>query len=66
MRYVLAAVFACALGLPAAFALPASGRPAPSWEASGIVQVAKHNKAVAHHHSRSHGGIHALVGSGDY
>jgi hypothetical protein len=67
MRVLLAAVFACALGLPAASALPAFGPHAPSFEkASPIVQVAKRGKASARRQGRSHGGIHSLVGSGDY
>jgi hypothetical protein len=67
MRYVFAAIFACALGLPAAYAMPAFGPHAPAWaKASPAVQVVKHNKATAHRHSRGNGGIHALVGSGDY
>ena len=67
MRVVLAAVFACALGVPVASALPAFGPHAPSFEkTSPIVQVAKRGKATARRQGRSHGGIHSLVGSGDY
>jgi hypothetical protein len=73
MRYVLAAIFVCAVGMPAASALP-TVRPnsLPVLKANPIVQVVKHSRPRAHRHSRSGGGggggggIHPLVGSGDY
>ncbi|WP_294541927.1 hypothetical protein [uncultured Rhodoblastus sp.] len=67
MRYLLAAAFVCALGMPAASAFPAFAPHAPSGaEASPIVQVAKRGKPVSRRHRSRTGGIHALVGSGDY
>ncbi len=67
MRYFFAALFVCAFAMPTAFALPMLRPGSHSWvKTEGIVQVAKHNKPSAHRHSRGNGGIHALVGSGDY
>jgi len=79
MRYVLAAIFVGAVGMPAASALPtvspnyvSVSKPDPR------VQVVRRNRPRSHRHSRSgdsirHGhsrsgdnGIHPLVGSGDY
>ena len=66
MRYVLVALFSCALAAPA-FALPAA--PLGVSDGKPVVQVAKKSKAPAKRQSRggaSSGGIHPLVGSGDY
>jgi hypothetical protein len=69
MRYILAAIFVCAIGLPEASALPTVGPKALSLSKADVVeQVAKRGKASAHRQSRGggSGGIHPLVGSGDY
>lgn len=78
MRYVLAAIFVCSIGMPAVSALPtASSHPVSMSKADPQVQAARRNRpsqqhsrsggAARHHRSRSgDGGIHPLVGSGDY
>ncbi|MGO9389544.1 hypothetical protein [Rhodoblastus sp.] len=67
MRYFLATLFVCAFAIPTAFALPTLRPASPFWaKADPIVQVAKHTKPSAHRHSHGNGGIHPLVGSGDY
>jgi hypothetical protein len=78
MRYVLAAVFICAVGMPAASALPkVSPNTVSVSKADPLVQVVRRNRphshghsrtedGIRHRHSRSGGGIHPLVGSGDY
>ncbi len=67
MRYVLAAIFVCMVGMPAASALPAlSANSVSVSKANPIVQVAKRKRAPVHRHSRGSDGIHPLVGSGDY
>ena len=67
MRYVLAAIFVCAVGMPAASALQTvSSNSVSVWKADPIVEVVKRNRSRAHRHSRSSNGIHPLVGSGDY
>jgi hypothetical protein len=68
MRYFLATIFVCAFAIPAASALPIFGPSALSWsKANPIAQVAKHNRSNARRHSHGgNGGIHPLVGSGDY
>lgn len=79
MRYVLAAIFVCAIGTPAAFALPTVGPNSISVSKSDpFVHVVRRNRPHSHHHSRSgngirhrlsrsgNDGIHPLVGSGDY
>jgi hypothetical protein len=79
MRYILAAIFVCAAGMPAASALPTIGPDSISVSKAGpLVQVVKRSRphsqrhsrsgnGVRHRHSRSgDGGIHPLVGSGDY
>ena len=79
MRYVLAAIFVCAVSMPAASALP---KVIPSSllvsKADPLMQAVKRSRPGAHHQSRnadgSHhrhsrkgdDGIHPLVGSGDY
>jgi len=66
MRYVLAAIFVFALGVPAASALPTvSPNSLSVMKANPIVQAAKRNRPHSHRHSGG-GGIHPLVGSGDY
>jgi len=67
MRYVLAAIFVCALGMPAASALPTvSPNSLSVLKANPFVQAAKRNRPRAHSHGGAAGGIHPLVGSGDY
>lgn len=70
MRYVLSAILAFALGMPAASALPVvSVASATISKAGPVVQVAKRSRQHASRKSRSgggSGGIHPLVGSGDY
>lgn len=76
MRYVLAAIFVCAIGMPVAFALPTvSARSVSVSKVHPRMQTVKPNRAYSHHHSRSgnsnrhsrsNDGIHPLVGSGDY
>jgi hypothetical protein len=79
MRYVLAAIFVCTVGMPAASALPTVS---PNWVSVSKadprvqvvrrnrphprVQVVSRNRPHSHRHSRSGDGIHPLVGSGDY
>jgi hypothetical protein len=78
MRYVLAAIFVCAVGMPAASALPTVSLNSVSVsKADPLVQGVRRNRpqsyrhnrsgdGVRHRHSRSGDGIHPLVGSGDY
>jgi hypothetical protein len=68
MRYVLAAILICTAGIPAASALPTVSPNALALsKARPFVQVAKRNRPRAHRHSSGGaGGIHPLVGSGDY
>ncbi len=71
MRYVLAAILVCAIGAPLASALPAASPVSPVVSKAGpFVQVAKRTRAHAARRSRSSGGaaggIHPLVGSGEY
>jgi hypothetical protein len=68
MRYVLVAIFVCALGMPAASALPTvSPNSLSASKANPMVEAAKHNHPRSHRQSRGGaGGIHPLVGSGDY
>jgi hypothetical protein len=66
MRYLVVALFSCALAAPA-FALPAA--PIGLSDGKPVVQVARKSKAPVKRQSRggnSSGGIHPLVGSGDY
>jgi hypothetical protein len=67
MRYLLAAMIVCTVATPAS-ALPAVGPTnAPSvMKAAPIVQVAKSSRTSAVRHRHGLGGIHPLVGSGDY
>ncbi|HXY57091.1 MAG TPA: hypothetical protein VEH76_00765 [Methylocystis sp.] len=71
MRHVLAAIFILAIGAPAASALPTIGASSvTAVKASPIEQAAaKRGRTHAQRHSKSRGGaggIHPLVGSGDY
>ncbi|MFY9627877.1 MAG: hypothetical protein WAK03_06960 [Methylocystis sp.] len=70
MRYVLAAIFVCAVGMPAASALPTLNSNSDFVvKANPIVQVAKRGHAQPRRQTRSSGGaggIHPLVGSGGY
>jgi hypothetical protein len=68
MRYIFAVVLVCAIGAPAAYALPTIGSKALEVSKSDpIVQVAKRKAAKSKSHkSGETGGIHPLVGSGEY
>jgi hypothetical protein len=71
MRYLLAAVVVFAIGAPTAQALPSVASKAVSASrAEFISTVAKRAPAKSHSSRRSRssstGGIHPLVGSGDY
>jgi hypothetical protein len=67
MRYVLAIAFVCAINTPAAFAMPTLSTN-HLLRAVSTVQVVKHTRPRTSHVSRRNnvGGIHPLVGSGDY
>ncbi len=71
MRYIVAAIVLCSFA-PAALALPVSGAAGFSASKSGeIVQVSKKGggKSARGGHGKKGGGlggIHPLVGSGDY
>jgi hypothetical protein len=79
MRYALATIFVCAVGMPAASAPPTvSPNSVSVSKVDPLVQVVKRNRphsnrhsrggdSIRHRHSRSgDDGIHPLVGSGDY
>ncbi|MGA2638452.1 hypothetical protein [Methylocella sp.] len=67
MRYVLATIFVCTVGMPAASALPTvSPNSLSASKADPMVQAATHSRPHAHRQSRKDNGIHPLVGSGDY
>jgi hypothetical protein len=72
MRYVHAAILILAIGAPAASALPSSVGSAGVSKAEGVVLVAKRGKTQAKgkggksRAASGAGGIHPLVGSGDY
>jgi hypothetical protein len=73
MRYILAACFVCAIDTPGALAMPGiNSEAALVGKADSVVKPAKHKPEPARHkrsrvsRNRSHGGIHPLVGSGDY
>ena len=71
MRYVLATIFVCTVGMPAASALPTvSPNSLSASKGNPMVQEVRRNRPHSyrhsHRHSRSGGGIHPLVGSGDY
>jgi hypothetical protein len=73
MRYVLVAIFVCAVGMPAASALPTVSPNSLSLsKAEPVAQPVKRARPHARRQSRGAsagagaGGIHPLVGSGDY
>ena len=67
MRYVLATIFVCTVGMPAASALPTvSPNSLSASKADPMVQEVRRNRPHSHRHSRSDDGIRPLVGSGDY
>jgi hypothetical protein len=71
MRYVLVAIFVCAVGMPAASALPTVSPNSLSLsKAEPVAQPVKRARPHARRQSRGSsagaGGIHPLVGSGDY
>jgi len=67
MRYLLAMTLSCVLGLPAAVAAPAIAPHSVSVSQSDLLQRVSARKPVrAHRSNRRLGGIHPLVGSGDY
>ncbi len=65
MRYVLAAVLICAIGAPAAFAASKGGSGSRSVAKASSAQAAK-KKAPRAQKGGGDGGIHPLVGSGEY
>jgi hypothetical protein len=71
MRYVLATIFVCTVGMPAASALPTvSPNSLSASKADPMVQEVRRNRPHSHRHSHRHSrsddGIRPLVGSGDY
>ncbi len=69
MRYLTAVIFLSTLSMAPASALPVAGASGVSAPRSDrIVQIAAKRKAAASRHARgkSNGGVHPLVGSGDY
>jgi hypothetical protein len=67
MRYLRAVIFVYAVGMAPASALPmANPHMVSASEADQMIQVVKHVRHAAHHHSRAGNGVHPLVGSGDY
>jgi hypothetical protein len=71
MRYVLVAIFVCAVGMPAASALPTVSPNSLSLsKAEPVAQPVKRARPHARRQGRGAsagaGGIHPLVGSGDY
>ena len=71
MRYVLATIFVCTVGMPAASALPTvSPNSHLASKADPMVQEVRRNRPHSHRHSHRHSrsddGIRPLVGSGDY
>jgi hypothetical protein len=67
MRYVLAVIFICAVGAPAASALPTLGADQlVLLKASPVEQAGKRARPRPKRQSRDQGGIHPLVGSGGY
>jgi hypothetical protein len=65
MRYVLAIAFACMIGTPTAFAMPTL-RPNSLSRGDATVQTVGHKYPRNYRRSRGTGGIHPLVGSGNY
>lgn len=68
MRYFLAVLLSWAIAAPAALALPIAG-PHSLSKAAPLVEIAKKSRPPAQRQSRggaNSGGIHPLVGGGDY
>jgi hypothetical protein len=71
MRYILVTLFACTIAMPSfanlSFAMTVAG-VSTSFSKEPLLQVARHNRshARAPRRSRGDGGIHPLVGSGEY
>jgi hypothetical protein len=65
MRYILAAIFLCAIAMPAS-AAPKSAPGKSSASKAASAQTEKRGRAAVHHQNKDAGGIHPLVGSGDY
>lgn len=70
MRYVFAAIIICAIGAPAASAMPTPKPDHLAVSNAHVTQVAKKSRAASQRQSRGggggDGGIHPLVGSGGY
>lgn len=69
MRLVIAAILICAIGVPAALALPAtSAKQLSALSGRSVQQIAKKSRPAPQRQSRGSGagGIHPLVGSGEY
>lgn len=68
MRFILALILVCAIGAPAASALPTIGSKALEMsKAQMIAPVAKKTRAqLRRQKSSASSGIHPLVGSGGY
>jgi hypothetical protein len=70
MRYLLAAIFVCAIGARAASALPSVGGGVSVTKSAPLVDVAKRAARAKSNakakKSQGLGGIHPLVGSGGY
>ena len=68
MRTILSLILVCAIGAPAAFALPTIGSKSLEMsKAAAITPVAKKTRTPPRRQkSSASSGIHPLVGSGDY
>jgi hypothetical protein len=69
MRYVFAAIVICSIGAPATSALPTPNPDHLSVSKANVAQVAKKSRPAPQRQSRGSGGaggIHPLVGSGEY
>lgn len=67
MRYVFAAIIICAIGAPAASAMPAPKSDHLAVSNAQVTQVAKKSRpAPRQSRGGGDGGIHPLVGSGGY
>jgi hypothetical protein len=63
MRYVLAGILLIAIAMPASAAPKASASRSATTKSA---PAAKRERRASHGHSRDLGGIHPLVGSGEY
>jgi hypothetical protein len=63
MRYIFAVLISCAIAAPASAAQKAGASQQTAARASA---TAKQTRAPDHRQSRDTGGIHPLVGSGEY